>query len=367
MKIKTQQKIVVIFFMLIMTFTVLSPAFAWDDCKNGSINCSSPCSNYKDTDGNNICDRSEKDPEQRESSDTEAPQINTKSKSSSDPQGYNHNERTKKTYSQKLIKGLTNPRFIVSLMLLISALIVVRRRLRGYARLIVLLLGLLSLGFYFKGCPCPVGVLANIPLRLKGLLQGQHMLWLLLFLLPIVFIFWGGRIYCGGVCPFGAVQEFTFKLGSKLGLNQARPGLEKFPWLRYIKYFVLLGTLIITPLIGTVWWCSIDPFGYLFKFSGTTTALILLIVLLSSSLFVSRPWCRIICPYGALLGILSKGAGLLPLKRNISPSIDKSVCKQCKLCARNCPVDAIHDETVNKAECINCGECCNKCKCGAIK
>ncbi|MGE5396555.1 MAG: 4Fe-4S binding protein [Chitinophagales bacterium] len=268
--------------------------------------------------------------------------------------------------SQGILAALFDPQFLVLLLLLVLALVAVRRKLPWYIRLLILAAGLGYLGFYLKGCICPVGVLANLPLRLQGIIAGEFNLWLLLFLVPIVFAIFAGRIFCGGVCPFGAVQEFMFKLGTRLGLNKARAGLESVSWLKYLKYIFLLAVLVITPLTGVIWWCKIDPFGCLFNLSGTWYASILLIVLLALSMFISRLWCRFICPYGALLGIVAKDAGWLSGTSG-GPSIDKEVCRKCGRCEKNCPVAAVKKGVIDEAECINCGNCSKECKLGAVR
>jgi polyferredoxin len=182
--------------------------------------------------------------------------------------------------------------------------------------------------------------------------------------LPIILTLFAGRIYCGGVCPFGAVQEFMYKAGSKIKFNNSKPGLSRASWPKYIKYLMLLGILLITPLVGSSWWCQIDPFGYLFNFSGTSIALTLLIFLLVLSVFISRPWCRFICPYGAMLGIVSKDVDLL--KKTASKAFGrykdpKAACGKCTNCDSKCPVSASHKGRIDMAECINCGSCKNKC------
>jgi len=399
-------------FAIALLLITASPALVWADCPKGKTVCDHPCGQYVDANGNSICDliesssmqtdpgssipdnitpdappavpdpmnqgsvaeNSNDSPDQTDSSEaandvstTENEQIEPSEPQISNSETATNNAST--VNSEPFFAALWDPKFMVTLLLLALALIIVEFKLSTPVRLGILGLSLLALGFYFKGCLCPVGALANLPLHLAGISTGQSLLWLLLFLAPIVFLFWGGRIFCGGVCPFGAVQEFTFRLGNKLGLNQGRPGLEKAPWLKYLKYLVLLAVLVITPLTGSAWWCNIDPFGYLFNFSGTKIALGLLIGLLIVSLFISRFWCRFLCPYGALLGILNKDLGLLLGKTGVAlsgPCIDQTTCKSCSKCAKKCPVNAIKENVIDMAECINCGECSQQCKIGAV-
>jgi ferredoxin len=420
MKARFRRPLMMMFTLLLLLLTT-GTAMAWDDCPKNKTVCNQPCRDYIDTNQNGICDHVEPAPAAAgktvamtattstqiavtpaaattaastgsvtsQSSGTAAASTTAKTADS----GAVNSSSTEVTASldvadisaagdedvsavdndpspgENLVTALQQPSFLVTVMLLVAALLTVRRQLPAWGRLGVLGVSLVGLGFYLQGCMCPVGVLANLPLRLVGVLQGRYMLWLLLFLVPIIFLWWGGRVFCSGVCPIGAVQEFIFRLGRRLGLNQGRPGLEKYSWLRYGKYLSLLAVLVVTPIAGTAWWCDIDPFGYLFNRSGSLTALILLIMVLATSLFISRFWCRFLCPYGALLGILNKDLGLIRQGLGlglVSPAIAEQSCKKCGKCARNCPVDAISSSCIDTAECINCGECLRQCKLKAV-
>lgn len=410
-----------IIFTLILLLLVISPVLALTSCPKGKTFCNRPCRDYIDTNGNAVCDRIESsnqgntstntpdnssypsnsyegitDSQFDQGDDQTGNETSTQSSTSTEPGNdgssltedqYNDdgasttdaaetessqndvNTATSSFAEKNLYAALTEPIFLVMLILLLTALLLMQINYSLPAKLGLMAFSLASLGFYFQGCMCPVGVLANLPLHLAGILTGQYMLWLLLFLLPIVFLVFAGRIYCSGVCPFGAVQEFMFRLGGKMGLNKGNPGLHKLSWLRYLKYLSLLAVLLITPIIGIAWWCEIDPFYYLFNFTGSKTALYILIGLMALSLLISRPWCRFLCPYGALLGILNKDISLLKSQFNNTahgPAIDASRCKNCGKCAKKCPVDAIKECRIDLTECIQCGECSQQCKLAAI-
>jgi len=409
---RVKRPLITIFTMLVFLLAA-APVMAWDDCPKNKVVCDQPCRDYIDTNNNGTCDHLEPAPSSSvkttpaaavtttvaaKSPDTpnvvpEAPANPNTATSSDAPAststsdsgtvvaelGSTVNESgaaveyqaTSQTASpgKNLVTAVGQPSFVLTLLLLIGAWVAVRLNLQGRVRLVILALSLAILGFYLQGCICPVGVLANLPLRLTGILQGNYMLWLLLFLTPVVFLFFGGRVFCGGVCPIGAVQELTFRLGRIMGLNRGRPGLEKWDCLKYGKYLTLLGVLLVTPIVGTDWWCDWDPFGYLFNLSGSKVALGLLVVILVVSLLVSRFWCRFLCPYGALLGILNKDLAWVRQALGLGsggPVIDTSRCKNCGKCARSCPVDAISACSIDAAECINCGECSRQCKLGAV-
>lgn len=417
-----------ILFTFVIVLLVISPVLAFSSCPKGKTFCDHPCRDYVDADGNAVCDRIEANEQNNISTDSSNDQndfpnsvkgstgetdslinqgttqentastpglqantdtsvtnepgsnessgsINSEDEGSADEEAAETDNSQKETgnqsnpVKQNFLSALTEPVFLVMLILMLAAFLLTQMNDSISIRLGFMTLSLAILGFYFKGCMCPVGVLANLPLHLTGILTGQYMLWLLLFLLPIIFLFFAGRIYCSGVCPLGAAQELLFRIGTKLGLNQGNPGLQKLPWLGYLKYLSLLAVLVITPIIGIAWWCEIDPFYVLFNFSGTQIASYLLIGLLVISLLVSRPWCRFLCPYGALLGILNKDIALLKPQAKRSahgPLISHTLCRNCGKCARTCPVNAIKECRIDLNECIHCGECSQQCKLAAI-
>lgn len=263
------------------------------------------------------------------------------------------------------LKDIATPVAITTSVFMLIYLTAVGRRLQKAIRMILLMISVGYLGFYLGGCLCPIGAFQNLPMRLAGVLNGQYIYWFVLMFIPIVFVFIAGRIYCGSTCPMGGVQELLFKLGTELKLNNGKPKLENWKWLKYVKYVIMSGLIVFTAITANNIFCSYDPFMALFNLSGTIITLTILSLLLFTSLFVSRLWCRAICPYGALLGIISKISGKY-IKR-LTPYIEKTGCKKCKLCARHCPVCAIENDVIDNAECINCGICTSKCKFGAIK
>ena len=336
----------------------------WNDCREGK-HCSYPgdCKHYVDTNNNNLCDHGEAAPE----SETV---LTPESGSTETPSGNNPAVDEQQTAQKSsLLEDLSQPVFLATLIWLLAAVIVLKLRLPDYIRLGLLLTSLIYLGFYTGGCICPIGAFQNLPVRLAGVLNGQYTYWLMLTLLPVAFVPFAGRIYCGSVCPMGAVQEFFFRAGRKVGLNMGNSGLGKMSWLKYVKYLVMAGIIIYSAMTGLAVFCDIEPFGAMFNLSVTATSLTILIAVLLLSLFISRPWCRIICPYGAFLALtalvvspLSRLGGLF----TPAPDIDNKKCKSCGACSRSCPVDAIAGGSIDGAECINCNRCKNLCSSKAI-
>ncbi len=184
------------------------------------------------------------------------------------------------------------------------------------------------------------------------------LMWLVLILTLFL-----GPVFCGWVCPLGTVQEFIGKWGKRIfpkKYNHYIPAKTDY-WLRYIRYFVLLAVVVLTARELTLVFLNFDPYFALFNFWSdevTASALIILIIVLISSLFIERPWCKYLCPLGALLGIFNLFR-LIPLKRNAD------TCINCKKCDRVCPMNIkISDKTIiRNHQCISCLLCTDEVAC----
>ncbi len=132
-----------------------------------------------------------------------------------------------------------------------------------------------------------------------------------------------------------------------------------------MRYFVLATLIIQLTFTHTILWNKIGPFKVAFNlFSANLTGYILLGILLLSSLFIYRPFCKAICPAGLIFGWITKipGASILGIK---------SSCTGCKTCSTSCDINAItRKDKISKLdnqECIMCGECMNDCNLKSIK
>jgi ferredoxin len=186
---------------------------------------------------------------------------------------------------------------------------------------------LLYFGFYRKGCVCAIGSIQDVTLAAFN--GGYHVPWTVLafFLLPLLFTLAFGRVFCAAVCPLGAMQDVVV----------VRP-VKVPPWLNSILEmvpFFYLGLAILFAATGSAFIiCEYDPFIAFFRLNGPLTMFALGIVFLAIGMFVGRPYCRFLCPYGAILNLFSRIA-----KRNVSLSpLD---CIHCQLCDVACPFDAI--------------------------
>jgi ferredoxin len=153
------------------------------------------------------------------------------------------------------------------------------------------------------------------------------------FTLPLVFTLFFGRTFCAAVCPLGAVQELV-------AVRTVRVPKWVDHSLGLIPYFYL-GAAVAFAATGTAFLiCRYDPFVGFFRLSGNVNMLVFGGCLLVIGLVIGRPYCRYLCPYGAILGVLSRFS-----KWHLR--IPPEDCIQCRLCEDVCPYDAIQPPTVD--------------------
>ena len=198
------------------------------------------------------------------------------------------------------------------------------------SRKAVLGLSLFSLayfGFYRQGCICAIGSVQNVALSLGHNGYALPLTVLAFFVAPLVVSLFAGRTFCAAVCPHGALQDLVLLKPVKVPswLEQGL-GLIPFIYLGAGAAFAATGSAFII--------CRYDPFVPLFRMSGSLPLLLLGGAFLAVGMFVGRPYCRFLCPYGALLKL---GAKVSKWRVTITPD----TCTQCRLCEQSCPYGAI--------------------------
>jgi NosR/NirI family transcriptional regulator, nitrous oxide reductase regulator len=182
-------------------------------------------------------------------------------------------------------------------------------------------------GFYRQGCICSVGSVQNVSLALFNDGYTIPLSALMFFIIPLLFALAYGRVFCAGVCPLGAIQELTGFRPVKLP-KPVEIMLASVP-------FVYLGLAILFSATNSQFIiCRYDPFVGIFRFDAPYTMIIFGSLLLLAGIFVNRPYCRYLCPYGVLLNIFSRFAG-----KHLT--ITPAECTNCRLCEDSCPYDAI--------------------------
>ncbi len=209
----------------------------------------------------------------------------------------------------------------------LAAYLVLRRRSRRG----IVWLGVASLayfGFYRRGCVCAIGAVQNVTEGLFSSAYAPPLVVLAFFVLPLAFALVCGRVFCAAVCPHGALQDLV-----ALRPMRVPEWLER--GLRVIPFLYLGLGILLAASGGRYLFCEFDPFIGLFRLTGTPAMLALGAGFLVVGIFVGRPYCRFLCPYGALLNLCARLARWVP---RISP--DR--CIQCHLCEHSCPYGAIN-------------------------
>jgi NosR/NirI family transcriptional regulator, nitrous oxide reductase regulator len=186
---------------------------------------------------------------------------------------------------------------------------------------------LIYFGFYREGCVCSVGSVQNIALSLFDKGYAISIPIVLFFVLPLLFSLFFGRVFCAGACPLGVIQDLVIIKPVSIPV-WLRKSLGFLPYI-YLGLAVLLASTASDFII-----CRYDPFVGIYRRNAEFSMIILGIAFLLVGLFVSRPYCRFLCPYGVLLGWTSHFS-------KYHMTITPSDCIQCKLCENSCPFDAI--------------------------
>ncbi len=223
-------------------------------------------------------------------------------------------------------------------------------------------------GMNCYSCPaarlaCPIGSMQAV----SGSMNFKLSFYVIGFVLALGVVF--GRAICGFFCPFGLIQELIYKIPF--------PKKKLWKWLTYVKYVLLAVFVVIMPVtmvnelgMSSPAFCEyICPAGTLEggipllsthpELRATLGALFsvkacILIITLIGCLSVCRFFCKVMCPLGAIYGLLNK-VSIYHMECN------KKTCVSCGKCHNICPMDVDPVKNPNSAECIRCGKCVASC------
>ncbi|MCL3882703.1 NosR/NirI family protein [Marivita sp. GX14005] len=248
----------------------------------------------------------------------------------------------------------------LTLILLFQEPLVRRKRQWMYLRIGFLTLTLVYLGWILGGQLSVVQVIAFV----QSLLTGFR--WETFLIEPVIFIlwagvalgllFWGRGVFCGWLCPFGALQELTNMIAKRFGVPQiAVPhALHERLWI--IKYTLFMAILAVSfySMTDALILAEVEPFktAISMRMMRAWPFVAFVLVLLLAGLFIERFYCRYLCPLGAALAIPSKLKIFDWLRR-------RPQCgRECRLCETKCTVGAIDPlGRINPNECVLCMRC----------
>lgn len=184
---------------------------------------------------------------------------------------------------------------------------------------------------------------------------------------PLIFIFWwfiiittliwGRGLFCGWLCPYGALTEIAYKISGALGLKRfqfllPKPLHDKLKWVKYGVFLVLLLVSFYSMGLAEKM-AEVEPFKTTFLVGVLNRSwpfVLFWLVLFGTALFTERPFCKYLCPLGAGLAIPSQ-LRLFALKRKVE-------CQTCKACAAGCGSLAIDAQgRIDQRECLLCMDC----------
>lgn len=220
--------------------------------------------------------------------------------------------------------------------------------------------------FHCYACPlatfaCPIGIIAQF--------SALHMIPFLAIGTLLIVGGMIGSLVCGWMCPFGLLQDLAARIPTKKIHIPQRLG--------HFRYVILVGTVLAVPYFfgesHPLFVCRICPAGALEKAvpdvitQAVTGAdivwpnaikITIVVVFVMAMLFTIRPWCRVMCPLGAIFGLLNKVSVL-------SMKLEDHRCNDCKRCQTLCIYGGTPHLDPNDPRCIRCLEC-TKCHPGAL-
>ena len=231
----------------------------------------------------------------------------------------------------------------------------------------------------------PVNLILQLdPLVAIGTLLSTHTIYkgLLWALLTVVLTIILGRFFCGWICPFGALHQFTGWLGNSRRSLKERIASNRYRKAAYIKYLILIAFLVAAAVPLTeetiLFTGLLDPIPFIHRsfniivlavadrftniisveprlYDGAFLIGILFLAALFMNLFIPRFYCRFICPTGALLGIIGKYS-IWRIGRSAEG------CSNCLQCEKACEGACTPSKEIRINECVLCLNCYHHCK-----
>lgn len=187
-----------------------------------------------------------------------------------------------------------------------------------------------------------------------------------------------GRFVCGWLCPFGLIQDLLHKIPfpKKIGIFPGDRLLRKLKYVLFLVFVILMPMFVVDLLgQGAPYFCKLicpagtlegglplvllnkgmrGAIGWLYAWKN-----VLLVVILVLSVIIYRPFCKYICPLGAVYSLFQ------PISV-FRYRVDQELCTHCGACAKACKMQVDPVKSPNHPECIRCGQCKKVCPTGAL-
>lgn len=254
-----------------------------------------------------------------------------------------------------LVAGLS----VLMVILTFQDWIVKRKRLFERLRVGFLIYTLVFLGWYGLAQLSVVNILTFIQSVLHDFRWSTFLMDPLIFLLwvfvAVMLLLFGRGIYCGWLCPFGALQELVNRAAKRLRVPQFEFPQFVHERLWAVKYVILLGLfgLSLQSVNLAERYAEVEPFktAIVMHFARSWSFVLYAVALVAVSAFNHRFYCRYVCPLGAGLAVSGKFHQFEWLRR-------RKECGPCQICTVECPVKAIDAlGKINYNECVYCLEC----------
>jgi NosR/NirI family nitrous oxide reductase transcriptional regulator len=190
-----------------------------------------------------------------------------------------------------------------------------------------------------------------------GLYLMEPFIFLSFAFILLTLILWGRGVFCGWLCPYGAMTELLNKLYQGL-LPKIRQSFSekihrKLIYLKYLIFLVILGASFYSFVLSE-YMSEVEPFRtFVLKLNREWYFVLYFIILTVGSVIIYRAFCRYLCPLGAALAIpsLIKRIPFIRMKRY-------DFCTTCKICTRTCAPQAVMSNgLIDSRECLNCLDC----------
>jgi NosR/NirI family nitrous oxide reductase transcriptional regulator len=227
-------------------------------------------------------------------------------------------------------------------------------------RLGYLLFTIIFIGYYAQGQLSIFNILSFQHLMMEGASLAPFLLdpmtSILWCYILISLIFFGRGLFCGWLCPFGALQEFAGILAKKLNVRKLRISVKRHKRLQKLKYIMLIiivsGSFFSLTLGSTL--AELEPFktSITLYFIRDWQYVIYAVILLLAAMKIHKFYCRYLCPLGACLALF----GAFPIFNWLTRRAECGT--PCQKCRVNCEIDAISKQgDIDMKECIQCLEC----------